>query len=85
MITVKALENEVICKCGGEVMIDAEMTYPVPIGIGFHPDGICYFDTMKYKGWKGVCLDCGEDVFGWTSKRLYSKPLTKKTQLTQAG
>lgn len=73
MIIVKASKGDIICKCKGQVMIDAEMTYTLPLGIGFHGDGHCYIDSVRYKGWKGVCLECGKEVLGYTSKRIVSK------------
>ena len=73
MLIVKAKAKEVICKCGGDVMVDASMTYVIPVGIGFHPDGHCYIDSMHYTGWKGVCLDCQKEVFGWKTSKLISK------------
>ena len=77
MITVKATKTkygtEVNCTCGGGVSVDASMTYAIPIGVGFHPDGHCYIDSMRFTGWKGVCMDCEKEVFGWTTKKLISK------------
>jgi len=63
----------IICKCGGQVLIDGEAIYKVPIGFGFHPDSKFYSDYIQYKGWFGQCLKCYKRIFAYKSKRAVSK------------
>lgn len=55
------------CKCGGQVMVDAEGYHQIPIGFGFR-GGKFVVDTVRQRGWFGVCLKCRHDVFAPNQK-----------------
>ena len=63
----------IICKCGGQALVDGEAIYKIPVGFGFHPDGKLYSDYVQYKGWYGECLECYKKIFAYESKRIVSK------------
>lgn len=72
--------KDIHCTCGGQVMVDGEGTYTIPVGFGFHNDQKFHVDSIRLRGYAGVCLGCQSKVFAYTSR----KPATKTLALRGA-